>query len=66
MNLSRERAESVKAHLVEKFRLNPSRVKTQGFGYSRPKFANDTDENRLKNRRVEIMFVENPESRDTR
>jgi outer membrane protein OmpA-like peptidoglycan-associated protein len=58
MKLSGDRAESVKAYLIAQYRIDPSRISTQGFGYARPKFSNDTDENRLKNRRVELLFME--------
>jgi len=58
MKLSGDRAESVKAYLIGQHRIDPSRISTQGFGYARPKFSNDTDENRLKNRRVELLFLE--------
>jgi outer membrane protein OmpA-like peptidoglycan-associated protein len=56
--LSEERAESVKNFLVDKFQLDPSRISTSGFGYSRPLVPNETVENRQKNRRVEILFLE--------
>ena len=56
--LSGQRAESVKGYLVNRFGVAPSRIKTQGFGYNRPRFSNDTPENRLKNRRVELLIIE--------
>jgi outer membrane protein OmpA-like peptidoglycan-associated protein len=58
MTLSGERAESVKTFLVAHYGIDPSRITTQGFGQTRPKFSNDTDEHRLKNRRVEIVFID--------
>ncbi|MBM4328821.1 MAG: tetratricopeptide repeat protein [Deltaproteobacteria bacterium] len=66
IKLSWDRAESVKAHLVGNHRIDPVRIRTQGFGYSRPKFGNDTEENRLKNRRVEIMFLEGGDRQEGR
>lgn len=57
MKLSRDRAEAVKTYLAGNYNVDPARVKTQGFGYSRPRFPNDTPEHRLKNRRVELLFV---------
>ncbi len=60
LKLSWDRAESVKTYLIAKYGIDPSRTKTQGFGYSRPKFSNDTYEHRLKNRRVELVFIEHP------
>jgi outer membrane protein OmpA-like peptidoglycan-associated protein len=58
VKLSGDRAESVKAYLIAQCRIDPHRITTQGFGYARPKFDNDTVENRLKNRRVELLFLE--------
>jgi len=57
MKLSRDRAAAVKTYLVRNYNVDRSRVKTQGFGYSRPRFPNDTSEHRLKNRRVELLFI---------
>lgn len=56
--LSQERAESVKKYLVERFKIAPQRIKTEGFGDARPRVPNDSKENLLKNRRVEILFLE--------
>lgn len=56
--LSWDRAESVKKYLIENHKIDESRIKTQGFGYSRPRFPNDTQENMLRNRRVELLFVD--------
>ena len=58
MQLSRDRSEGVRNYLIEQFNIDSNRIKTEGFGFSRPRFPNDTQENRLKNRRVEILFVE--------
>jgi outer membrane protein OmpA-like peptidoglycan-associated protein len=56
--LSEMRAESVKNFLVDKFQIDPSRISTIGLGYSRPVVSNDSTENMMKNRRVEIVFLE--------
>lgn len=58
MKLSWDRAESVRKYLIDQFKVDASRVKAQGFGYSRPRFANDSPVNMLKNRRVELLFVD--------
>jgi len=58
MKLSSDRAESVKNYLVEQFNVDSSRVQTQGLGYSRPRFPNDSEVNMLKNRRVELLFID--------
>lgn len=56
--LSWDRAESVRKYLIDHFKVDASRVKTQGFGYSRPRFPNDSPVNMLKNRRVELLFID--------
>ncbi|MBI5250336.1 MAG: OmpA family protein [Desulfomonile tiedjei] len=58
LQLSRERAEAVKNYLTESFKIDPRRIKTQGFGQSRPRVPSDSKENLLKNRRVEILVLE--------
>lgn len=37
--------------------LSKDRMKTTGFGESKPKVANDSDQNRAINRRVELVFI---------
>jgi OOP family OmpA-OmpF porin len=56
--LSQERAESVKKHLIDECGVDPSRIDANGCGYSKPRFPNDTPENRQENRRVEIVFYD--------
>jgi OOP family OmpA-OmpF porin len=58
MKLSSDRAEAVKKYLIENFKVDTSRVQTQGLGYSRPRFPNDSEVNMLKNRRVELLFID--------
>jgi outer membrane protein OmpA-like peptidoglycan-associated protein len=53
--LSERRAGAVKAALVERHSIQDSRLKTAGFGASRPKESNDTLEGRARNRRVELI-----------
>jgi OOP family OmpA-OmpF porin len=52
MALSRRRAESVKAYVVEKFNIDASRISTLGYGDSMPVASNDTEAGRQRNRRV--------------
>jgi len=59
LNLSQKRAEAVKSIMVTKFNIEPSRLMTNGFGYSKPIASNSTKEGRQKNRRVEAA-VEYP------
>ena len=51
--LSQARAAAVKAWLV-RHGIGAERVSSRGYGDARPLFANDSDENRFKNRRVEL------------
>ncbi len=55
MSLSKMRADSVKAALVEKG-VAEGRIKTEGYGATRPIRPNDSEENRALNRRVELKF----------
>jgi outer membrane protein OmpA-like peptidoglycan-associated protein len=54
LRLSRERAESVRAALIERG-VPPGRLRTAGFGESRPLAPNRTRAGRAKNRRVEFV-----------
>lgn len=51
-NLSQQRAASVKRYLVEKFNIDPARLATIGYGFSRPIASNSTEAGRQQNRRV--------------
>ena len=55
--LSAARSTSVVHELLKSGDIPPERVTVQGFGESRPLVANDTPENRAKNRRVEISIL---------
>lgn len=57
MTLSTERAEAVRAYLVENFGIEAARLKTMGLGPTQPVDSNDTDEGRQKNRRVELVRI---------
>ncbi|WP_226388950.1 OmpA family protein [Penaeicola halotolerans] len=54
--LSEERAKSVKNELVAKG-IAESRLKSTGFGQSKPFVENDSEENMAKNRRVELVRI---------
>ena len=60
MQLSKERADSVKNYLVEKFRFPAGRMRTIGNGPDRPLDDNNTPEGREKNRRTDIKVYPNP------
>ena len=56
MDLSKSRAEAVKASLIGRG-LPSSRLQTIGFGESKPVATNDTEAGRQQNRRVRIVIV---------
>ena len=53
MNLSRDRANSVKTYLVNSG-VDANRITVRAYGESRPRTSNATEEGRSQNRRVEI------------
>jgi OmpA-OmpF porin, OOP family len=55
LDLSRRRAEAVKAVLVGQFSVDAARLTTVGLGSTRPIDANDTPQGRAQNRRVEFV-----------
>ena len=56
--LSQDRANAVKVFLAEKG-IAPERIKTIGYGSTKPAFLNTTTSEKQKNRRVEIRFEKN-------
>ncbi len=54
-DLSERRSAAVKKALVERYKVDASRLTTSGFGSSQPKEPNDTDIGRARNRRVELI-----------
>ena len=55
MDLSKQRAASVKAELVKSFGVKGDRLETDGMGESQPVAPNDTPSNKALNRRVEFI-----------
>ena len=55
--LSTARAVNVLRHFIEHHQIDSQRLAAEGFGEYHPLVANDTPENRAKNRRVEIIFI---------
>jgi OmpA-OmpF porin, OOP family len=53
--LSRKRADAVKKYMVERGGIDANRISAVGYGEERPIASNDTDEGRLRNRRVEAV-----------
>ena len=60
MALSEKRAKAVSEFLKSKG-IAASRITEKWYGESQPKYPNDTEENRVKNRRVEIAVIANDE-----
>lgn len=56
LQLSIKRATSVATYLISKG-LSPQIVNIVGYGESKPKYPNDTEEHRAMNRRVEIKII---------
>lgn len=57
LELSKRRAASVVKELVEKHGIGRERLKPYGVGPLAPRAANDTEEGRAKNRRVELVRI---------
>lgn len=55
LELSKRRAEAVKAVLTAQFKVDPARLATAGFGAAKPIDTNDTPQGRAQNRRVELV-----------
>jgi len=60
MSLSKERAETVKKYLVDKYHFPAERMRTVGNGPDKPLDTNATPEGREKNRRTDIKVYPNP------
>lgn len=58
--LSRQRAESVRKYLLQKYGFPPERLRTGGNGPDKPVASNDTPEGRDQNRRTDIKIYANP------
>lgn len=56
---SSKRAEAVEKYLIEQG-IAPGRLESEGFGTSKPISHEGTDESRARNRRVELIIIENP------
>jgi len=55
--LSTARAVNVLRYFIKNHNIDPQRLAAEGFGEFHPLVANDSPENRAKNRRVEIIFL---------
>lgn len=61
--LSASRAINVAKYFIEKHSIQPGRIATTGYASYKPVASNDTPEGRSKNRRVDIVILNEAESR---
>jgi len=61
--LSEQRAGAVSNYLIIK-NISDDRLTTVGFGEELPKYLNDSEDGRMKNRRVEFLIAANEKMRD--
>jgi len=54
--LSKNRAEAVARYLINK-NIQSQRIKTMGYGITKPITENNSPEGKAKNRRVEILLI---------
>jgi outer membrane protein OmpA-like peptidoglycan-associated protein len=59
LQLSQERAAAIAARLVSQGVRSPDRIMSRGYGSQNPVASNNTEAGRQKNRRVEIIILEN-------
>jgi outer membrane protein OmpA-like peptidoglycan-associated protein len=57
MTISQNRADEVLRYLVENGRVSPDNLYSRGHGASAPLDNSDTEEARVKNRRVDIVII---------
>jgi outer membrane protein OmpA-like peptidoglycan-associated protein len=66
LTLSQRRAAAVRRALVERHGIGAGRLTSGGFGAGSPIDTNDTPEGRARNRRVELVRVEDPPAEPVR
>lgn len=57
MRLSKDRAQSVVNYLVETFHIAPSRLQSVGYGETRPRADNTTEQGKRLNRRIDAVIA---------
>lgn len=58
MTLSNSRAQSVRAYLVDHYKIEGGRLEAKGWGEGQPMAKNDTAEGKAMNRRVELVKLQ--------
>jgi OOP family OmpA-OmpF porin len=56
MELSQQRADSVRNYIISNFGIASERISAKGFGPNKPVASNATNEGKQKNRRIEANF----------
>jgi OOP family OmpA-OmpF porin len=57
MKLSQDRAQSVVSYLLETFQIAPSRLQSVGYGDTRPRADNATEQGKRLNRRIDAVIA---------
>jgi outer membrane protein OmpA-like peptidoglycan-associated protein len=57
LKLSQDRAKSVLRYLVEKYKVSPLSITTAGYGSAVPLSRGNTEQDKMRNRRVEIIII---------
>ncbi|HET9136907.1 MAG TPA: OmpA family protein [Candidatus Kapabacteria bacterium] len=57
LKLSQDRADAVREYLLSHSNITPARITAKGYGETKPVAANDTEENKQKNRRTEFLIL---------
>jgi len=65
-HLSVSRAVNTAYYLITRHGLNPDKIAVVGYSEFRPLVDNTTDENRARNRRVDIVIIDSPEQQRTK
>lgn len=59
LRLSQRRADAVRSYILNNSNITPDRIQARGFGFDVPRAPNDTEENKQRNRRVEMYINRN-------
>lgn len=59
MKLSEERAQAVVSFLQKIGNIDPKRIEAKGYGETQPVASNDNAEGRARNRRIEVLIINN-------